>query len=115
MSLYFKTEPNFVIALDIFARPGKRPVLITVDKGTADYSIYELGTDTTADIIAALQREIDTAEEKPAAIETDNAICFCASELAVWLQMHGIEHRFRPMMPIVEALIRQHSMEWGAA
>lgn len=115
MSCHFRTDTSFVIALDIFARPGKRPVLISVDKGTADYSIYELGTDTTADIIAALQREIDIAEEKPAAIETDNAICFCSSELAVWLAMHGIEHRFRPMTPIVEALIRQHSHDWGAA
>lgn len=65
MSRDFHTDKGFVIALDIFARPGKRPVLITVDKDTADYSVYELGTDTTADIIAALQREIDIAEEKP--------------------------------------------------
>jgi hypothetical protein len=111
----FKQNPSFVLALDIFARPGKRPVLIAVDKQTADYSIYELGDDATTDLIAALEREIKTVEEVPVAVETDNAICFCAAPLQQWLGTMGIEHRNRPIAPIVEALIRQHSADWGAA
>lgn len=114
MSREFKTDSSFVFAMDIVARPGKPPVLIFVDKGTSDYSFYEIGTDTTAEIIKALQHEIDVAEETPVAIETDNAICFCSPELRYWLVAKGIEHRFRPLTPIVEALIRQHSTEWGA-
>ena len=114
MSIKFKINPDFVLALDIFARPDRRPVLIAVDKQTADYSVYELSTDTVADIISALKQEIDGVEEIPAAIETDSAICFCHRELAAWLAMMGIEHRFRPLTPIVEALIRQNSTDWSA-
>jgi hypothetical protein len=113
VSQEFKINPDFVLALDIFARPGRRPILITVDKQTADYSVYEMGTDTVADIITALDQEINGVEEIPAAIETDSAICFCHPELRVWLAMKGIEHRFRPLMPIVEALIRQNSTDWS--
>lgn len=114
MSRNFKTDTNFVIALDLVARPGKPTILIVVDKGTADYSIYELGEDTTGEIIEALESEIDTAQELPVAIETDNAICFSSSGLHEWLDAKGIEHRYRPLAPIVEALIRQHSTNWGA-
>lgn len=113
MTRNFKTDTNFVIALDIVARLGKPPILIVVDKGTADYSIYQLGDDTTGEIIAALEAEIDTAQELPVAIETDNAICFSALGLKAWLGAKGIEHRYRPLAPIVEALIRQHSMDWA--
>jgi hypothetical protein len=102
------------MALDVFARRGKRPILIVVDKGTADYSIYELGDDTDVEIVKAIQHEIDVAEERPVAIETDNAICFSSGFLHGWLASNGIEHRYRPLSPLVEALIRQHSMDWGA-
>lgn len=114
MSSELKINPNFVLAMDIFARPDRRPILIVVDKETADYSVYELSTDTIADIISALDQEIDVAQEIPRAIETDSAICFCSSELRAWLAMKGIEHRFRPLMPIVEALIRQNAPDWNA-
>lgn len=113
MSRVFKTDTSFVAALDIFARRGKPPILIVVDQGTADYSIYELGDDTTADIIAAIETEIASAGESPVAVETDNAICFSSPELHGWLQSKGIEHRYRQLNPIVEALIRQHSMNWA--
>lgn len=113
MSGQFKTNPDFVLALDIFARPDRRPILIAVDKQTADYSVYEMSTDTAADIISALEREISVAEELPVAIETDSAICFCGLELRAWLAMKGIEHHFRPLMPIVEAIIRQNSADWS--
>lgn len=113
MSRDFKTDANFVIALDIVARRGKPPILLVVDKGTADYSIYELGADTTGDIIAAIENEIEAAGEAPVSIETDNAISFSCPGLHEWLTAKGIEHRYRPLAPIVEALIRQHSMNWG--
>lgn len=113
MSRDFKTDTRFVVAMDIFARRGKPPILIVVDKGTSDYSIYELGADISGEMIAALESEIETAGETPVAIETDNAICFSSPSLHEWLDAKGIEHRYRPLAPIVEALIRQHSVNWG--
>lgn len=110
-------DTSYTIALDIFARRGKRPILIAVDAATSDYSIYELGAapdaDTVAEIIEALEREIEIAEECPVAIETDHSIHFSSDVLHRWLFKKGIVHRYRPLAPIVEALIRQHAPEWA--
>ncbi|QUM72217.1 integrase catalytic domain-containing protein [Sphingopyxis granuli] len=114
MSRDFKTDTSFVVALDVYARRGQPPILIVVDRGTSDYSIYELGDDMTGEIIAAIEQEIEAAGECPVAIETDNAICFSDDALHAWLEAKGIEHRYRQPAAIVEALIRQHSMNWGA-
>lgn len=113
MSHNFKADLNFVIALDIVARTGQSPILVVVDKGAADYSICQLGDDTTGEIITALEAVIETSQQLPVAIETDNALCFSALGLQEWLGAKGIEHRYRPLPPIVEALIRQHSMDWA--
>jgi hypothetical protein len=109
--------PPFVLALDIIASPGKRPVLIVVDKGTSDYSIYEIdgccaSADAITAIIAAIEREIENAGEVPDCIETDNSITFSSPELHEWLTAKGIARRSPPPSAIVEALIRQHSPEW---
>lgn len=112
------SEKSFTLALDIVAIPGKRPVLIVVDKGTSDYSIYEIdghpGAVAVAGIIAAIEREIEIAGEVPDRIETDNSITFSSPELHGWLAAKGIAHRSPPPSAIVEALIRQHSPEWAS-
>lgn len=110
--------PPFVLALDIVASPGKRPVLIVVDKGTSDYSIYEIdgccaSADAITGIIAAIEREIEVTGAVPDCIETDNSITFSSPELHEWLTAKGIGRSFRSPSAIVEALIRQHSPEWG--
>lgn len=110
-------DAPFILALDIVARPGKRAVLIVVDKGTTDYSIYEIDGHpravAVASIIGALEREMQIAGETPAAIETDSDLIFSSPSLQTWLERAGVEHRFLPLAPIVEALICQHSPEWG--
>lgn len=111
------SEKPFILALDIVARPGKRPVLIVVDKGTSDYSIYEIdghpSAVAVAGIIAAIEREIEIGGETPDEIETDNSITFASPELHRWLAAKGIAHSSPPPPAIVTALIRQHSPEWG--
>lgn len=110
--------PTFVLALDIVARPGKRPVLIVVDKGASDYSIYKIdgccaSADAITGIIAAIEREIEIAGEVPDCIETDNSITFSSPDLHEWLAAKGIAHRSPPPSAIVEALIRQHAPDWA--
>ena len=112
------SEKPFILALDIVASPGKRPVLIVVDKSTSDYSIYEIdgccaSADAITAIIAAIEREIENAGEVPDMIETDNSITFSSPDLCEWLAAKGIARCFRAPSAIVEALIRQHSPEWG--
>lgn len=111
--------PPFVLALDIVASPGKRPVLIVVDKGTSNYSIYEIdgccaSADAITAIIAAIEREIEIAGEVPDCIETDNSITFSSPDLHEWLVAKGIARRSPPPSAIVEALIRQHAPDWAA-
>lgn len=111
-------DNEFVLALDILARPGKHAILIAVDKGTSDYSIYEIDAHPEAvaisGIIAAIQREIEGAGETPVAIETDNSRTLSSPDLQRWLDERGIARRFRSPAAIVEALIRQHAPDWNA-
>jgi hypothetical protein len=110
-------EKSWTLALDIVARPGSLPVLIAVDKATGDYTLYQLGGDWLADavspIIAALEREIDACGECPTVIEADHSITFCHPDLHAWAAAKGIAWTARSPSPIVEALIRQHAMDWA--
>ncbi|MGR4892248.1 hypothetical protein ACIPPQ_14570 [Sphingopyxis sp. LARHCG72] len=110
-------DNEFVLALDIFARPGKRAILIAVDNATSDYSIYEIDAHPEAvaisGIIAAIECEIEGAGETPVAIETTGSRTLSSPDLQRWLDERAIGRRFRAPSPIVEALIRQHAPDWA--
>lgn len=111
-------DKRFTLALDLLARHGKRPILTVVDEATSDYSIYELGGDPDADhvaeIIEALEREIDAAGETPVAILTDNSITLSSAKLQAWLDAKSIEHWYRSPHALVFAIVRQHAPDWAA-
>lgn len=108
---------SWTLALDIFARPGALPVLIAVDKDTSEYSVYQLDGDWMHDavspIIEALEREIESCGECPTSIEADGSITFCHPDLHAWASEKGIAWHIRSPSPIVEALIRQHALDWS--